>query len=221
MRSLSPNDLLKLDAGYWELLSRAYPAIFLAKLETALGLTDLEILAQQGLATPPPNLRISRLLFTNEETLSTSSSRTVPPSPEPIVPAPLGDAALRKPIPFEFMCKLYYQQKPKLLPFFVQLMSLLQEKAENQRKSWNESTPRGPTFRARALFALPPCRSDMMEDQIMCRFEVSYYKDFIYETPVTVKDFVCYWKFSRWSSITARLWQVNIIFLLFSFLSHL
>ena len=136
----------------------------------------------------PQSLIVQRALFDPEEGLplthGTAHATTHGAHASPAISsAPATGTVTRKSGVFETMVKLYYALKPQLLLFFVQLVSLLYERAvansNSQRSSWGEEAHKRPEFLARALLALPPLPDgEILDAQLSCRFEVSFFFSF-------------------------------------------
>lgn len=190
LRNITPKELAKQDAATWEMLSRDFPELFLAKLEEVMGLTKLEeIYAAGGISALPAHFPVQRALFEQEERLPLTHAAPAISHASPAHHAhahashdsPANHTTIpRKAAVFETMVKLYYHLKPHLLCFFVQLVARLFERisssSPHHRNSWTETTtPKAPEFSTRALLALPPLPDgDISDAHLTCRFDVSY-----------------------------------------------
>ena len=182
LSNFTPSQILKQDAATWEIVIRGFPELFLSKLEEVLGLSQIEEFANLGIAGIPQSLKVPRVLFEAEEGLPLTHGSSAHASPHgahgasPAISTTPVTTLARKSAVFETLVKLYYAHKPHLLPFLVQLVSRLYERAitTSHRGSWSEQTQKPPEFHARALLALPPLPDCEIPDaQLTCRFEVS------------------------------------------------
>lgn len=168
-----------------------------------MGLSKLEEIQKGGINALPAHFPVQRALFGPEENLHHAAPAiTTHASPAHAAHAYASNSAFgvsassahathddagsqRKAVVFETLVALYYQLKPHLLPFFVQVVTRLYERIftnspqhpHNNRHSWSEaSVPKPPDFYTRALLALPPLpEGEVYDDHLTCRFEVSFF----------------------------------------------